>query len=437
VPWTVEQVLALAPDPSAARAGRDLASPRKWLSAGSDGDAVWGETQGSAKQPYRTVVDLSGPAFKCSCPSRKFPCKHGLGLLLVYAADATQFAPGAPPAWIGEWLSGRRARAERPAAEAKGPDSVGQEKRVRRRDERIRTGIDDLERWLQDLVRGGLAEAATRPWTSFEQMAERLVDAQASGLARQVRHLGGLSRATPDWPERMLVDVGRLTLLLEGYRRLDALDPDLQAEVRTMVGIAEAREDVLATAPVEDTWDVVGRRVMLGERLSVQRTWLRGQGTRRWALLLDFAVGEQAFERNLAPGACIRGNLCFYSGTVRFRALFADPPLLCGTVSRLPGERVGRMLRAYAESLGRNPWLERMPAALSNVVPHRARGESWCAIDADGRPLPVAGMTGWQLLSLSGGRPIDVFGEWDGFSFWPLSAVADGRLQPLRALAAA
>jgi uncharacterized Zn finger protein len=25
-------------------------------------------------------VDLSGPAFRCTCPSRKFPCKHGLAL---------------------------------------------------------------------------------------------------------------------------------------------------------------------------------------------------------------------------------------------------------------------------------------------------------------------------------------------------------------------
>src|SRR3982074_1708038 len=101
---------------------------------------------------------------------------------------------------------------------------LDQEKRARRRDERIQGGVDDLERWLQDLVRGGLAEAASRPWTSFEQMAERLVDAQATGLARQVRHLGGVSHTSLDWPERMLVDVGRLSLLVQAYRRLTALD---------------------------------------------------------------------------------------------------------------------------------------------------------------------------------------------------------------------
>jgi SWIM zinc finger len=48
---------------------------------------VWGLCAGSGKRPYQTVVDLTGPAYKCSCPSRKFPCKHALALLLNWADD--------------------------------------------------------------------------------------------------------------------------------------------------------------------------------------------------------------------------------------------------------------------------------------------------------------------------------------------------------------
>lgn len=32
--------------------------------------AVWGLCQGSGKDPYQTQIDLIGPAFRCSCPSR-------------------------------------------------------------------------------------------------------------------------------------------------------------------------------------------------------------------------------------------------------------------------------------------------------------------------------------------------------------------------------
>src|SRR5438034_388094 len=108
--WTAEQILALAPDAGSQKAGRDLASARKWKTLGrSEGaeGAVWGECQGSGKDPYQTQIDLSEPAFRCSCPSRKFPCKHGLGLFLLFAASPGDFAQSEPPAWVADWLAGR------------------------------------------------------------------------------------------------------------------------------------------------------------------------------------------------------------------------------------------------------------------------------------------------------------------------------------------
>ena len=46
----------------------------------------------------------------------------------------------------------------------------------------------------------------------------------------------------------------------------------------------------------------VGRSVLDGERMRVQRTWLWGEQTRRWALLLDFAVGGQSIVQAVTPG---------------------------------------------------------------------------------------------------------------------------------------
>ncbi len=78
-----DQVVALAPDAASVKAGRDLVKPAKWPTLGQSADLLWGECQGSGGKPYQVSVDLDGLAFKCTCPSRKFPCKHGLGLLLL------------------------------------------------------------------------------------------------------------------------------------------------------------------------------------------------------------------------------------------------------------------------------------------------------------------------------------------------------------------
>jgi hypothetical protein len=64
-------MLALAPDAASSMAAQGLLNPSTWPTLGSSAVAVWGECQGSGSKPYKTQVDLSGPHFKCSSPSRK------------------------------------------------------------------------------------------------------------------------------------------------------------------------------------------------------------------------------------------------------------------------------------------------------------------------------------------------------------------------------
>src|SRR5678815_5061397 len=100
-------VLDLAPDASSASAARGCSNPGKWVTIGRSDVALWGEFQGSGSKPYQTQVDLREPAFKCSCPSRKFPCKHGLGIMLIFASGENAIAQAKRPQWVDEWMSTR------------------------------------------------------------------------------------------------------------------------------------------------------------------------------------------------------------------------------------------------------------------------------------------------------------------------------------------
>ena len=51
--WTPERILALAPDSSSASEGRGLAAKKNWGSLGKTDSAIWGECQGSGKNPYQ------------------------------------------------------------------------------------------------------------------------------------------------------------------------------------------------------------------------------------------------------------------------------------------------------------------------------------------------------------------------------------------------
>jgi len=108
-----DQVLTLAPDSSSAAAGKKLANAKNWQNQGQNADALWGECQGSAL--YQVRVDLSTLTITCSCPSRKLPCKHGLGLLLLAVSTPRSVPHSEPPEWVTSWLAKRAANSKRKA----------------------------------------------------------------------------------------------------------------------------------------------------------------------------------------------------------------------------------------------------------------------------------------------------------------------------------
>jgi SWIM zinc finger len=429
--WTPQQVLALAPDAAAAKAGQGLASSRPWSALGQDDDAVWGLCQGSGKKPYQTQVDLSEPAFKCSCPSRKFPCKHALGLLLLRATnDAAVPQAAERPEWVQEWLASREQRAERAAIRteraAKPPDPEAQAKRAAQREDRVARGADELRRWLADLVRRGLADAQRQPWRFWDETAARMVDAQAGGLASRVRRMGSVVAAGDAWADRLLEQAALLQLLLEAYARLDELPPPLREDVRQLVGWTVATEDVLAGERVRDVWAVVGQITAEDDRLRSQRTWLRGLNTHRDALVLAFAPAGQVLDPGVGFGTVVDASLAFYPGAAPLRAIVAEKHGNPSPLERLPGyDSADEALAARARALALNPWLDRFPVGLRDVVPAREP----VLADSQGGALSLAARFDRRpLVALSGGHRVDVFGELDGNELMPLAASTDGRV---------
>ncbi|MFD9816271.1 SWIM zinc finger family protein [Streptomyces sp. NPDC059080] len=437
--WTTDQVLALAPDEASRKAGGRLAGPGPWSGAGADGDAVWGLCEGSGRTPYRVVVDLTGPAYQCSCPSHKFPCKHALGLLLLWSGGGDTVAAGAPPPWADDWLTGRRERAGRRAAAPPGGDASPHTpadaepaaRRAARRAARIGAGATELEQRLEDLLHTGLAAAEGAGYASWDETAARMVDAQAPGLASRVRELGALPSSGGDWPSRLLEECALLHLLDQGFLGIERLPPPLAATVRARVGLTTDTAELLTgpeAAPVRDRWLVLSQQDTDEGRLTVRRIHLRGERTGRMALHLSYSGGGRPLEPTLPPGLLLDADLAFYPGARPLRAALGErhAPPVQGPVPS--GCGIDAALRAYGEALRDDPWLDSWPVVLADVTPVPGDdGPGWQLADADGesalpldpRGLPRPGL--WRLAAISGGRPVTVFGTCGHRGFLPLT----------------
>lgn len=411
----------LATDQASLKAAAGLAKPGRWSGVGISDDAalIWGECAGSGANPYRVMADLRDKGSKCTCPSRKFPCKHALALFWLKAEGIVPFAVGEPPEWVGEWLARRRSTGGAPkatkatadkdldAARSVEPEPVYDAKAVARREtasarriedtERlILEALDALEQWIGDQLRLGLGGFVDDVTTRCRRIAARLVDGKAAALAGHVDEMPARLLALPsgDRVRGATVELARLALLCRAFRA-DPRDPEL----RRTIASAENRETLLADPSamrVTADWEVLAEQVRTRrDGLISQTTWLLNlTAGPRFAMLLDFFPASAGRRTSaVTPGEQFVGELLFYPARSPLRALLiqreaalVDEPALDWP---MPG---GSWEEALTGPLLAEPWAIERPVLLPpGRIGFDRAGASWWQPREGTVSLPLAG----------------------------------------------
>lgn len=397
---------------------------------------MWGLAQGSGKDPYQAQVDLDEPAFKCSCPSRKFPCKHGLGLLLLHASSP--ISADTRPAWVEEWAAKRAervAKAEAKAAAASSEtlatpaDPQAQARRREKRAANVAEGLDLLDGWLRDLARQGLAAAQSWPPSAWDSCARRLIDTQAPGLARRVRQLAELAAQKGD-TLAFETALSRLHLLATAARRRDSLDTGWQAEIDSLVGWSIEQEDLRMQTGATAVWFAAAQQTSEDAGINTRITHLFSPGQPP-ARLLEFSHGSRAIVSPIALGRAFKAELVRYPGVSPERVLLKGAPTDAERPALAFVDNCETVRAVHCAALSENPWREET-AALVRLTPSR-QGDTWQLQDNAGDHLPlVPGFSrAWELLACSGGRPSELCVLWDGQYLRPLSIIDGGATLPL------
>ncbi|MEL6184627.1 MAG: SWIM zinc finger family protein [Myxococcota bacterium] len=462
---TIRKIEEMAPDQASLTAAGKLKKPSKWPVRATDGTRwVWGECLGSGANPYRTVVDLEDLGYKCTCPSRKFPCKHALSLMWQYVDAPEAFSSSPVPEWVQDWLGRRRKRSGEPeeetakkgsrasarVAEAEGKDrpldpeaaakkaaaaAKASERARKTRHTAILGGLEEVDRWLLDVLGQGLASFASSMHDQCRTLARRLVDAKAPGLAGWVDQLPAelLSRSPAARPGAAVEALGQIHLLTQAYRRLDALPAPLAADVRRRVGIASKREDVLAhpaSPRREGIWVCTGARtVNQADDLQRVESWWIAAGPPEapgppFGLLVDYhPTSAGRIVSPFRPGDAFRGSFVFYPSACPLRALIAHREEGALSEAALPPPRhtLAQCLADYRQRLAQLPWLGLWPVSIGPAA--IAWGESGRAVLTDGEAsLPINAQQSEEVGRLEGLAIEHGMGVWDGWAVTLFSA---------------
>jgi hypothetical protein len=268
-----------APNSDAAKNGRGLVIKNKFtkLHISPDESILFGECQGSGKDPYRCSSDFQRPeqpTHRCNCPSRQFPCKHCLGLMYAYAQKKPFTTADVP-----DDLQAKRdkivARVEKKAAEVAAPKQVNKGALAKKIQAQL-DGIGVLQKLTHDLVRLGIGNMNAKLAKEIEEQAKQLGNSYLPGAQAALQQYtklfagddGKFTDQTSAAKELIysegLDQLGRLqTLAKQGkaylQRRLDDADlkPETDSSIAAWLGHAWQLRELKDAGLVENDVELV------------------------------------------------------------------------------------------------------------------------------------------------------------------------------------
>ena len=207
---TEQQILAMAPNPAAASNGKKISQKGGFvkLERTQDDTLYMGECTGSGKNNYITsadYIDEDNPVFRCTCPSRQFPCKHSLALMYEMLAKK-EFGICEVPEDILKKREKKQAK-ENKANEAAKPESEMTEEEKQKAEKKkasaARTannakekklksqleGLDMVEKVVNELMAAGLGTIGGASLKTYQQLAKQMGDYYLPGPQRLCNQL--------------------------------------------------------------------------------------------------------------------------------------------------------------------------------------------------------------------------------------------------------
>ncbi|HYF52288.1 MAG TPA: SWIM zinc finger family protein [Planctomycetota bacterium] len=185
IPIDESYVESAAPNADAMKNGRGLVVKGKFLKLHVDAEEtiLFGQCQGSGKEPYQCSSDFARPdqpTHRCSCPSRQFPCKHCIGLMFAYVLKKASFSKADVPADLAAKREKLAARVEKKVEEAAKPKQINKAALAKKIQAQL-DGLDLLEKLTLEVTRIGIGNMNAKTAREIEENARQLGNAYLPG----------------------------------------------------------------------------------------------------------------------------------------------------------------------------------------------------------------------------------------------------------------
>ncbi len=201
---TEQLILSLAPNPAAASNGKKIANSGGFvkLCRSADDTFFMGECKGSGKNPYITsadYIDENHPVFRCSCPSRQFPCKHSLGLMYEMMSDKAFEVCEIPEDILSKRakIAAKSAKAtkedapenaEKAAKKTAAAKKTSNSAKIKKLKKQLE-GLELCEKAVKELISAGLGTMGGTSLSNYQDLSKQFGDYYLIGIQRLFNRL--------------------------------------------------------------------------------------------------------------------------------------------------------------------------------------------------------------------------------------------------------
>lgn len=179
---TEELIRSLAPNQNAISNAQKISRTSGFVTLyqTENKDLIFGECKGSGKSGYHTSADFSGdtPVFRCSCPSRQFPCKHSLAIMYEWV-NGKHFVVAEVP----DDVERKREKIIKRKEKVKEEEKNGSKKpsktslaAAKKKLQKQLEGLELAETFVTDILNRGVSSINGSSSASYKNLAKQLGD---------------------------------------------------------------------------------------------------------------------------------------------------------------------------------------------------------------------------------------------------------------------
>lgn len=235
------------------------------------------------------------------------------------------------------------------------------------KEQKLLEAITLFNNWLDELLISGISQLQNDP-TKLDEIASRMVDWGAPGIARKLRIIPERIEKRDNWMEFAMQQLGEFYLVVRSFKRLEALSEAEKEDLLSFCGIPFTKAGFSEIAFYTDDWCFLGTVLEKEEKLLIKRNWFFGLNCKSCVLFLEFQFNRFAPTKQFKSGVIYKSAVQFYPSTTPQRIKdIQTENISIGSDLILKTQTVESALDSYSERLSVNPLLKQLCFILSEI----------------------------------------------------------------------